>query len=216
MKKMRIVSILLVAVMALGMLTGCGTKFDASAYVKALLDNSYKNDPTGIVEQKMGTEEEANALYEEGLDTEMNSLTSGITISDELKAEYRSVFAEMFAKAKYTVGEAEKQEDGSYEVTVKYQTMKVFEPAMTAYMEGLTDLQNQWSEEVPSDDEMYEAIYTLLKDCIKDELPDAEYEEEASMTVRVEISNNTYSPNQEDLLNLELSLFDMDAMNNLE
>ncbi len=215
MKKLRIVSILLVAVMILGMLTGCGTRFDASAYVKALLDNSYKNDPTGIVEQNMGTEEEANALYEQGLDTEMDSLTSGITISDELKAEYRSVFADMFAQAKYTVGEATEQDDGSYEVTVNYQTMKVFEPAMAAYTEGLTDLQDQWSAEVPSDDEMYEAIYTLLKDCIKDALPDAEYDEEESMIVHVEISDNTYSPNQEDLLNLELSLFDMDAMNNL-
>ena len=216
MKKRSVISLLLAAMMALGMLlTGCGAQFDASAYVQALLDNSYKNDPSGIVEQEMGTEEEANALYEEGLDTEMESLTSGITISDELKAEYRAVFADMFAKAKYTVGESEKLEDGSYEVTVKYETMKIFEPAMTTYEESLAQLQEEWSVNVPSDEEMYEQIYGLLKDCISEELPNAEYGAEESMIVRVEIVDNMYSPNQEDLLNLELALFDMDAMNNL-
>ena len=42
-----------VLAMAVVTLTGCAS-FDASAYLKAILDNSYKNDSTAFVEQKVG------------------------------------------------------------------------------------------------------------------------------------------------------------------
>lgn len=42
MKRMRKVALLLVAALAAAVLGGCGGSFDASAYVKALMDNSYK------------------------------------------------------------------------------------------------------------------------------------------------------------------------------
>ena len=41
---------------------GCGKKFDPGNYVKALLDNSYKNDSTAFVEQEVGTKEQAEEL----------------------------------------------------------------------------------------------------------------------------------------------------------
>ena len=84
MKKMKKMSILLAAVVAATMLVGCGS-FDASGYMKALLDNSYKNDSTAFVDQKVGTAEQAKELYDLGIETELNSLISGVTISDELK-----------------------------------------------------------------------------------------------------------------------------------
>ena len=43
MKKMRKIAILLAAAMLAAILGGCGS-FDASGYIKALLDNSYKNE----------------------------------------------------------------------------------------------------------------------------------------------------------------------------
>ena len=55
MKKM---SMILVGVLLISTFTACA-KFDASAYVKAILDNSYYNDATGILEQEVGTAEEA-------------------------------------------------------------------------------------------------------------------------------------------------------------
>ena len=53
-----------VLAMAVVTLTGCAS-FDASAYLKAILDNSYKNDSTAFVEQKVGTKEEAAELYQQ-------------------------------------------------------------------------------------------------------------------------------------------------------
>ena len=90
MKKLRKISLLLVAMLAVTMLGGCGS-FDASGYIKALLDNSYKNDSTAFVEQKVGTEEQAKELYDQGIETELNSLIAGVNISDDLKNEFTTV-----------------------------------------------------------------------------------------------------------------------------
>ena len=38
------IAVLLILVLSTGLIGGCGQQFDAAAYVKALLDNSYKND----------------------------------------------------------------------------------------------------------------------------------------------------------------------------
>ena len=53
MKRLKTVAVMLMAVLALGLFGGCGISFDASAYIKALLDNSYKNDSAEFVAQKI-------------------------------------------------------------------------------------------------------------------------------------------------------------------
>lgn len=220
MKKLRKIALLLVAMLAVTMLGGCGS-FDASGYIKALLDNSYKNDPAAFVEQKVGTEEQAKELYDQGIETELNSLIAGINLSDELKDEFTTVLQDVYKSVKYTVGEATKQEDGSYTVEVKYQKMKVFAAAkeefktgQQAYTDELSELIQNGGEE-PSEDEINEKVYTILKDAIKNALQDAEFEDEASITVRVELNDKVYSPNQEDVEALEYALFDLEEASNL-
>ena len=85
MKKM---SALFAGVLVIGTLAACA-KFDASAYVKAILDNSYYNDPSGIVAQGIGTEEEASAIYEEGIDAQMDAMLTEVTISNELYDKHK-------------------------------------------------------------------------------------------------------------------------------
>ncbi len=218
MNRMKRIAVLLTAVLVTGLFAGCGRSFDASAYIKALMDNSYKNDSTGIVEQKIGTEEQAKELYEEGLDAEMQQLVANAVMSDELQTEYRNVFADMFKKANYTVGKSEKN-DKTYTVTVTYKQLKVFGPAFTSFQEKQTTLMEEWASmgaSAPSQDEMFEAIYTALKDCMKEALEAPEYAEEATATVRVELVDKQYTPNTEDLYGLESLLFDIDAIENLE
>ncbi len=220
MKKIRKISLLLVAMLAVTMLGGCGS-FDASGYIKALLDNSYKNDSAAFVEQKVGTEEQAKELYDLGIETEVNSLIAGVNIADELKNEFTTVLQDVYKSVKYTVGESTKQDDKSYVVEVKYQKMKVFAAAMEqfqteqqAYTDELSE-QVQNGGEYPSEDEINEQVYTLLKDAIKDSLQKAEYEDEASTTVRVELNDKVYSPNQEDVEALEYALFDLEEASGL-
>lgn len=215
MKKVKKLALALVCVLLVGALCGCGAKFDATGYLSALLDNSYKGDSTEFVNQKLGTAEEAAKLYEEGIDTEMSGLLAGTTVSAELENEFRDLFKDMLGKVKYTVGDAEKQSDNSYVVTVTYEQMKIFEPTMTQYLADVEAMATEWAsdpESAPSEAEMMEAIYAAMKDCLKANLANVEYADSATTTVRIELSNNVYSPNQSDIQKLETLFLDTDAV----
>lgn len=218
---MKKLSIIAAVALTVGLLGGCGSKMDAAAYTKALLDNSYKNDSTDFVALKIGTAEEAADLYEQGLDAETDAMLaqSGNAISDEQAAEFRSVFADILAGAKYTVGEAEKQDDNSYVVTITYEQMQIFGPVMKEYIPEVEDMGNTWAEayaageEIPSDEEMVAAIIDLMKDLFVEKLQTVTYADPQTTTIRIELKDNVYGPNQTDLMNLEASLFDVEAMN---
>ncbi len=217
MKKMRKAALLLVAMMMATLLCGCGS-FDASGYIKALLDNSYKNDSTDFVNQKIGTKEQAQELYEKGIEAALKNLIDDVQISDGLKDEFETVIKDMYKNVKYTVGEATKKDDGSYEVEVKYQKMKIFDPAMQSYAVSFQEYEDevtekmQNGEESPSEDEVLETTFSLLKDAIQESLGNLQYEDEASTTVRVELVNKVYTPNEDDVANLEQQMFDTEAI----
>ena len=217
MKRMKKVALLLAAVLEAAVLGGCGGSFDASAYVKALMDNSYKGDSTEFVEQKVGTKEQAEQLYEEGIDTEMSAITQSVQLSDELQSEFKDVLKDVFKNVKYTVGEATKKDD-SYEVEVKYQKMNVFAPAMEsfnaaseAYVTEMTEKAAN-GEDTPSEEEINEQVYVMLKDAIKEAMGSVTYGDEESTIVHIELKDKTWTPNEDDLYNLELLLFDSEAV----
>ena len=217
MKRMKKVALLLAAVLAAAVLGGCGGSFDASAYVKALMDNSYKGDSTEFVEQKVGTKEQAEQLYEEGIDTEMSAITQSVQLSDELQSEFKDVLKDVFKNVKYTVGEATKKDD-SYEVEVKYQKMNVFffflesfNAASEAYVTEMTEKAAN-GEDTPSEEEINEQVYVMLKDAIKEAMGSVTYGDEESTIVHIELKDKTWTPNEDDLYNLELLLFDSEAV----
>lgn len=215
-KMMKKLALIMSCVMMAGMLTGCA-KFDASAYLQALLDNSYKNDSTALVELGIGTEEEAAAIYEQGLDAEMEAMTASAGIPEDQLAGMRDIMADMLASAKYSVGEAEKQDDGSYVVTVTYEQMNVFGPTMDNYMAEAETLITEWTEaalageDIGSEEEIMEEVFGLFGTVLSDAIANATYEAPQTTTVRIEKVDNAYQPNTEDLTNLEYHLFDSDT-----
>ena len=222
MKKMinKIVA-LFVGLSLLGTLAAC-EKFDASSYVKAILDNSYYNDATGIVEQGMGTAEEAAELYNQGINSQIEVMFDKVFISEELTEEYRQFFEDLFSNVKYTVGEAVEVDDKTFEVTVTYEKMNVFTDVMIAYEAKLTEMVEVWNEnalageEVPSDAEMNEQLFAMLKDCMVEELQDATFDEPATATIKVELVDKVWTPSQEDLIDLEFALFDFESLYHIE
>ena len=214
---MRKISALCAGVLLLGTLAAC-SQFDASGYVKAILDNSYYNDATGIVEQEIGTAEEAAAIYEQGIEAQVATVNAELEISDALTEEYRQFFKDLYASVKYTVGEAVEVDKETLEVTVTYEKMYVFTEAVVTYQAKLTEMAEVWTEaalageEVPTDEQMNEQLFAILKDCLKAELAEASYDAPATMTIRVQLIDNVWTPNQEDLLNLEYSLFDFEGL----
>ena len=211
-------TVMLTAVLMAGLLAACGQKFDATGYTKALLDNSYKNDSTAFVEMGIGTEEEAIESYEQTLDAEMESMLASIDLTEEQMEGYRDLFAQILAGTKYTVGEAEEQEDGSFIVTVSYEQMTVFVPTMTDYFTRLTEVTNEWmaSGTVPTEEEMYAIILDYLKESFEIALENVTYDEPAETTIRIELVDDVYTPNEDDVMNLGMVLFDIEDMMNME
>lgn len=198
---------IVVCAMAVFMLAGCGNSFDAGKYVQAQLDNSYKNDSTLALEQKLCTAEEAAALYEEGLDRQVDDFFLGLDVSDELEARYRTIFADLFAKADYTVGESEKGSDNTYSVSIAYKKMKIFEPSITAAMERVEEL------DVTDMAQFQEDFFGLIADCMEQELSaGVAYDDAQAMTMRVEVKDQTYVLNTDDINDLMRGLFDADAI----
>lgn len=211
------IAVLLILVLSTGLIGGCGKQFDAAAYVKALLDNSYKNDSTAFVEQKLGTAEDAAEIYNQGLEHAISDIlideeNESFSVSEDLLKEYRNTFETVFSKVSYTVGEAEKQEDGSYVVTVSYETMDVFSNAMEDYDVKVAEWTEQLSadaiagEAFPEEEELYNTLFVMLKDCINDAAANVGYSEPQEMTVRVELLDGVYAPNQSDIEALEYHL----------
>jgi len=217
MKNMKKIILPLLAVMAL-IPAGCGKDIDASGYVKALLDNSYKNDSTEFVAQGVGTKEEAEQIYNDGIQKQIDSLLLQEDISDELAEEFSTVIKDVYKNVKYTVGEATKQDDGSFAVEVKYEKMNIFTPAMEAFTTKTTEYMDEMTEKaangeaVPSEEELTEQSLSMMKDAIQESMANVTYGDEESMTVHVELNDNTYSVNEDDVVSLEQALFDYDAI----
>lgn len=216
-KLVRKIALVLSCIMMIGLLGGCGEKFDASAYLQALLDNSYKNDSTAVVEMEIATAEEAAALYEEGLQTELDTMLTTAGITEDQIPGIRDIIANMLAGAKYTVGEAVEQEDGSFVVTVTYETMNVFGPTTEKYLADVEAMVTEWTEamlageEAASEEEMTAKVYEMFGTTLTEVLANPTYDEPQTTTVRIEIVDNMYQPNEDDLYNLEYLLYDSDA-----
>ncbi|MCI7106987.1 MAG: hypothetical protein PUA77_01015 [Lachnospiraceae bacterium] len=203
MKKARKLVLLVACTLMIGVLAGCGAKFDASKYVQAQMDNSYKNDSSLVVELKYATEEEAQKVYEDEIDTLVDNFFLGVSVSDDVKSRYAEIFKDMLGKAKYTVNESEKQSDGSYTVAVEYQQLKLFQPTMDKLTEN--------ADKIDVSD--LDGYFNMMADYMEEILAgDIEYGEAQKMDVHIEIVNKTYTLNNTDLQTLNNGLFDFSAV----
>ncbi len=214
---MKKLSMILACALTVGVLGGCGNSFDAAEYTRAILDNSYKNDSSKFVEMKVGTAEEAADLYEQGLKSEVEALVylSGAgSATDEQFEELKGVFADIYKATKYTVDGAEKQDDGSYLVTITYEPINVLGPAMESYNAEAETMIANWDStgEYPSTEEMSEQFIDVYIDCFTTALANATYDEAATATLKIELVDKVWTPNEEDVLNFETSLFDIEAL----
>ena len=194
------------------LLTACGTKLDMQAYLQAMLDLSYKGDSINYVNLKLGTEEEAALVFERGIDSEMSSFQEKLMLSQALEEDFRNLFKEIYGKANYTVGEAVRESDGSYTVEITYERMKVFEPMFEIYNEKIAALPQQWAalDETPSQEEMRENMNEALRDALRESIEHVEYEEPQTLTIRIALVDNRYTPDSQDVEALEKALFDSD------
>ena len=197
----------MVVVMSLTMLAGCGMKpDDAKAYVQATLDAGYKADFDEYAKITDSTKEDAQKLFDNNIDTVTNSLGFGVLgATEETTEKYRELLKEIFAKAKYTVGDV-KEKDGGFEVVVNAEPMQIFSGVQD---ELVTKLQEKVAKSgQPKEEEINQLAIDMLYDLLTEKLASVTYGEPQSVTVHVtKDSNNVWNITESDLQAVDAALF---------
>lgn len=212
MKSGKILSAVCVSVLVL-MLTACAgmTAQEAEQYVQAVLDAGYKADFDAYTEQTESTKEEAWQLYNENIDTAME--TGGIIDADlpeELTGCYRQLLRSTLAKADYEVEEACREDGGAFAVTVGIRPFTAFRgleeevtEAVEAELDHVTDPSGM-PDEAQMNELVYRSMYEVLAERIKN--PGYGKRQEVKLHVQPDEKHTYYIP-QAELAALDRALF---------
>lgn len=200
----------LVAVMMVVNLAGCG-KFDAAAYVESCLDLLTKGETEQYMKMTGRSKEQAESDYESNIDAMMTEMDQ-FNLSDELSNSYRQLFKDVYAKAKYTVKDAEKMDDkDGYYVTVEIEQMTgLFNGIQEELMTEFTEWANSFDADTyPTEDEMYEQMYQMMYDLMSARLDSITYNDPQEVVVEVIGEDNVYSISDGSMTELGEALLDV-------
>lgn len=200
----------LVAVMMVVNLAGCG-KFDAAAYVESCLDLLTKGETEQYMKMTDRSKEQAESDYESNIDAMMTEMDQ-FNLSDELSNSYRQLFKDVYAKAKYTVKDAEKMDDkDGYYVTVEIEQMTgLFNGIQEELMTEFTEWANSFDADTyPTEDEMYEQMYQMMYDLMSARLDSITYNDPQEVVVEVIGEDNVYSISDGSMTELDEALLDV-------
>ena len=200
----------LVAVMMVVNLAGCG-KFDAAAYVESCLDLLTKGETEQYMKMTGRSKEQAESDYESNIDAMMTEMDQ-FNLSDELSISYRQLFKDVYAKAKYTVKDAEKMDDkDGYYVTVEIEQMTgLFNGIQEELMTEFTEWANSFDADTyPTEDEMYEQMYQMMYDLMSARLDSITYNDPQEVVVEVIGEDNVYSISDGSMTELDEALLDV-------
>lgn len=197
------------------------TQVPYDQYLSALLDVLYRNDSQAFVALGLGTAEDAAQIYSDNLDIEYFSEdlaeSLGVQFPEALENDLLAHMARLIGSARYAVAGCELQADGTYEVTVIYEQLQIFQPLMKIYRTVLSDMITAWLSDYasyPGDEEMTIQVLAAFCSSLKVCLDNPVYAEPALTTVTIEPYDGAYIPNTDDIYTLELLFFDTDTVLN--
>ena len=175
----------LTLILAAGALCGCSKKptaEDAEKYVKAALDLMCTGDydhSVKIDDIEAGTEGD---MRDEVINSAMESL-GDVSISSDVKDDFKDVLVEALSKCHYNVGEATAAGDGEYDVTVTIEPLLIFdgvEEKLNAELETLAETENlaEMSERETND-----LVFSTLIKLMRENLADPAYGPAEEITV---------------------------------
>ena len=217
-KKKNWIQTLILLIGLLLLLSGC-TKFDACAYMQAILDVSYKNETESYMEITGVTQEEADEIFKKNLDATMHEFST-TELPEELEENYRLLFEDTVKQVKYTVGEAVESEDKNYTVEVAVEPILLFDETYEEFQNKTEEYASEISnnvmsgEELPSDDEIqnqvYQTYYEVLKTALNNELS---YGEAENITVHMNrMEDGAYEIPEEDLRALDQAMISQEKL----
>lgn len=177
-KKIILIAGILAVTFAVGVSVGVYlyiNRFDAGEYVQAVLDTSYKNETVQYVEITGTSQEEAEKIFDDNLNATMEGFESS-EMPEDMQPQYRELFGEIARKVNYTIGEPEKQKDGTYivpvivkPVTLFSDTYETFQTKAQEYAQEVTaSVMN--GAEMPTDEEMQNQIYQIYYDVLRERM----------------------------------------------
>ena len=192
-------------------LTACRS-FDASGYVKATLDSNIHGEFEEYAEFVDISLEEAEQDYNANLDSSIQSMAS-FGMSEEMTAKYRALFADLMKKTKYEVGEATKNQDGSYTVPVTVTPItNVFDGLMDEAQSQLITYAAQFvsADDTPTDDEITAYTAELLYNLLSERVSDIQYGDPQQIEVTVSADeDNAYSISADEMATVTNALIDL-------
>lgn len=204
----------LLTAMIMCFVTGCGADFDASGYITACLDANAHGEFAAYAEITQSSEDEVAQMYNNMLDQEIAYLDA-YNISDEKKESFRQLFVKLYKNFKYEVGEAVKNDDGSFSVPVTTYKLMVFKDIMT---EGETYMTDYVQQEIDagrtlSEEDIYGIAVDFMYDSISKNLETLEYDDPITTNVTVgptSSDSKVYSISQTELQSLLESMVDIE------
>ncbi len=188
----KVAGIGLSCVLALALLAGCQKAFDASDYVKAVLDLDVKGDAEPIKKYVQDQEglEEVKAVSAKEWEEMAESWFDGFDLSEESQQEWQGLLSDILKNAKYTVGEAEETEKG-YRVKVDVEPISgIFEDLETPVKEGCVSYYNAHKDGVMNgttpEGEIDDGVCKVFFDVVRDKMEELTYADAQTVTVEIE------------------------------
>lgn len=212
-------SVLLLITFVLSALsTGCSfASFDASGYVKACLDANAHGEFDAYAQITNTSAETAKQQFDQRMDTEISYLDA-YHIDEERKEKFRELFINIYDSFQYEVGEATKNDDGSYSVPVTTHKLMVFKDVAAEAETYLNDYAQKEmdAKRTPTQDDLYLVAADFMYDYISQNLSALEYADPVNTTVTVAPTasdSRIYSLDQNELQNLLESMVDIENAN---
>jgi len=195
------VALCLTLVLALA-LTACGGGFDAADLVQGNLDEIYTGQASDAYLKIVDTTaEEVQQTYLDGLEVEAEVFAYYFDIenmTDEIKAEIIDLYKDIYAQAKYTVGESSKLDDSTYAVKVTVSPLDIFHLVDEDFDDALQPFYDKYADvdlDAMSDEEYAAFDKEWAEDIIalcREKLPEMGYLEDRALAIQVELDDDDY------------------------
>ena len=193
MKKKRVAIICVLAAVLL--LAGCGGGFDASGYVRGVLNNIYLGDSAEYTKMVDITEEEAAEEYEQGIEVEADFFLQYYVIgevSDDVYQQIVDMYKTIYQQSKFEVQEAIKNGD-DYNVEVLISPIDVIvnsEEDISAAVDEFVAAADP--ADYPDDLSINDALARIVVDVINGNMPELGWQDQKSIIVKVEKDDAGY------------------------
>ncbi|MDE7366606.1 MAG: hypothetical protein K2N24_04555 [Lachnospiraceae bacterium] len=209
-------AVILLAVLIIISLTGCSlmgnSKKTYANYVQSLLDVNYKADFTNYMKITNSTQEEAQTVYDDGLNYLADALMVAYGINDvegsDIKSQFVELAKEIYSHASYEI-EGVTKTDGVYQVSVNIQPIDILLITYDDVVTYIEDMNQRVTNGFYNDYELdaYEIEYAQgIIDILNDSLPNVGNGETVTVTVTILDNDEYYYISDADFLALDKAI----------